>query len=135
MLYNLHHARPAIRRAEKAIVVEGYFDVLRAVEVGVENVVAPLGTALTSDQAALLKRYTPEVLLLYDNDQAGMRASFRVSSASHAAGSAVTSSHAFPSQKAETSDGRNSRPRSFLARALAAIRWEKISPAPGAIDR
>jgi DNA primase len=77
LLYNLHHARPSIRRAEKAIVVEGFFDVLRAVEVDVENVVAPLGTALTSDQAALLKRYTTEVVLLYDNDHAGMRASFR----------------------------------------------------------
>lgn len=77
LLYNLHHARPSIRREEKAIVVEGFFDVLRAVEAGVENVVAPLGTAFTSDQSALLKRYTPEVVLLYDNDQAGMRASFR----------------------------------------------------------
>ena len=77
LLYNLHHARPAIRRAEKAIIVEGYFDVLRAVEAGVENVVAPLGTALTSDQAALLKRYTAEVVLLFDNDPAGLRASFR----------------------------------------------------------
>ncbi len=77
LLYNLHYARPAIRRAEKAIVVEGYFDVLRAVEAGIEHVVAPLGTALTSDQAALLKRYTSEVVLLYDNDPAGLRASFR----------------------------------------------------------
>ncbi len=77
LLYNLHHARPAIRRAEKAIVVEGYFDVLRTVEAGMENVVAPLGTSLTSDQAALLKRYAAEVILLYDNDPAGLRASFR----------------------------------------------------------
>jgi DNA primase len=77
LLYNLHHARPAIRRAEKALVVEGYFDVLRAVEAGVDYVVAPLGTALTSDQCALLKRYTSEVVLLYDSDKAGMRASFR----------------------------------------------------------
>ena len=76
LLYNLHYARPAIRRAEKAIVVEGYFDVLRTVEAGIDNVVAPLGTALTSDQAALLKRYTTEVVLLYDNDPAGLRASF-----------------------------------------------------------
>ncbi len=90
LLYNLHHARPAIRRAEKAIVVEGYFDVLRAVEAGVENVVAPLGTALTSDQAALLKRYTPEVVLLYDNDQAGMRASFRAGDELLRAASRVT---------------------------------------------
>ncbi len=77
LLYNLHNSRSAIRRMEKAVVVEGYFDVLRAVEAGVEHVVAPLGTALTKDQAALLKRYTCEVVLLYDNDPAGMRASFR----------------------------------------------------------
>ncbi len=77
LLYNLHNARAAIRRNEKAVVVEGYFDVLRAVEAGIEHVVAPLGTALTSEQTALLKRYTREVVLLYDNDPAGMRASFR----------------------------------------------------------
>ena len=77
LLYNLHNARGAIRRNEKAVVVEGYFDVLRAVEVGIEHVVAPLGTALTSEQTALLKRYTREVVLLYDNDPSGMRASFR----------------------------------------------------------
>ncbi|MCH7490010.1 MAG: DNA primase [Gemmatimonadetes bacterium] len=77
LLYNLHNARAAIRRNEKAVVVEGYFDVLRAVEAGIEHVVAPLGTALTSEQTALLKRYTREVVLLYDNDPSGMRASFR----------------------------------------------------------
>ncbi len=77
LLYNLHNARAAIRQNEKAVVVEGYFDVLRAVEAGIEHVVAPLGTALTSEQTALLKRYTREVVLLYDNDAAGMRASFR----------------------------------------------------------
>lgn len=77
LLYNLHNARSAIRRTERAVVVEGYFDVLRAVEAGIEDVVAPLGTSLTSDQAELLKRYTREVVLLYDNDRAGMKASFR----------------------------------------------------------
>lgn len=77
LLYNLHHARPAIRRQERAVVVEGYFDVLRAVEAGIDYVVAPLGTALTTEQAALLKRYTTEVVLLYDSDAAGLRASFR----------------------------------------------------------
>jgi DNA primase len=76
-LYNLHFARNAIRREESALVVEGYFDVLRLVQAGIEHVVAPLGTALTGDQAELLKRYTRTVTLLYDSDPAGLRATFR----------------------------------------------------------
>src|SRR5690606_13994921 len=77
MLYNLHHAKNLIRREEAVVVVEGYFDVLRLVLAGVEHVVAPLGTALTSDQATLLARYTPQAILLYDSDAAGLRATFR----------------------------------------------------------
>jgi len=77
ILYNLHEAKHAIRRAERAVVVEGYFDVLRLVEAGIEEVVAPLGTSLTEDQANLLKRYTNSVMLLYDSDTAGLRATFR----------------------------------------------------------
>lgn len=77
MLYNLHHARQAIRRAEQAIVVEGYFDVLRLVLAGVEHCVAPLGTSLTEEQAQLLTRYTETVVILYDSDQAGLKATFR----------------------------------------------------------
>ncbi len=76
-LYNLHFARNAIRREESALVVEGYFDVLRLVQAGIEHVVAPLGTALTGDQVELLKRYTKSVTLLYDSDAAGLRATFR----------------------------------------------------------
>ena len=76
-LYNLHQATGAIRKAESIILVEGYFDVLRLVLAGLENVVAPLGTALTPDQAALLKRYASAAILLYDSDQAGLRATFR----------------------------------------------------------
>jgi DNA primase len=77
LLYNLHDAKHAIRKAERAVVVEGYFDVLRLVEHGVEETVAPLGTAFTVDQAKLLKRYTQAVILFYDSDTAGLRASFR----------------------------------------------------------
>ncbi len=77
LLYNLHDAKPAIRKSEQAVVVEGYFDVLRLIEVGVEGVVAPLGTSLTADQAKLLKRYTTSVIVLYDSDAAGLRATFR----------------------------------------------------------
>ncbi len=77
LLYNLQVAKHAMRRAERAIVVEGYFDVLRLGLAGIEEVVATLGTALTSDQAQLVKRYAPHVMLLYDSDDAGLRATFR----------------------------------------------------------
>jgi DNA primase len=76
-LYNLHQAKGPIRKEESVILVEGYFDVLRLVLAGVEHVVAPLGTALTPDQATLLRRFTSAATLLYDSDQAGLRATFR----------------------------------------------------------
>lgn len=76
-LYNLHAARQAIRKEEQVIIVEGYFDVIRLVLAGCENVVAPLGTAVTSEQAALLKRYAPTATLLLDSDSAGLKATFR----------------------------------------------------------
>jgi DNA primase len=90
LLYNLHAGKHAIRKAERAVVVEGYFDVLRLVEVGVEEVIAPLGTSLTADQAQLMKRYTKSVVLLYDNDAAGLRASFRAADVLLQAGLRVT---------------------------------------------
>jgi DNA primase len=76
-LYNLHAAKNAIRKEGVVILVEGYFDVLRLLLAGCEHVVAPLGTALTSDQAALLKRYTQQAILLLDSDMAGLKATFR----------------------------------------------------------
>lgn len=77
LLYNLHHAKQAIRQRGQAVVVEGYFDVLRLLDAGLDHVVAPLGTGLTSEQARLLRRFAEEVVLLYDSDAAGLRASFR----------------------------------------------------------
>jgi DNA primase len=77
LLYNLHLAKLPIRKEEMVILVEGYFDVLRLVLAGVEHVVAPLGTALTADQAVLLKRFVKEATLLYDSDRAGLQATFR----------------------------------------------------------
>jgi DNA primase len=73
----LHQAKGPIRKEESVILVEGYFDVIRLSLAGVEHVVAPLGTALTPDQAGLLKRFAPAATLLYDSDQPGLRASFR----------------------------------------------------------
>jgi DNA primase len=77
LLYNLHVAKHAMRKAERAILVEGQFDVLRVTLAGLEEVVAPLGTGLTEDQAALLQRHTSHVILLYDSDDPGLRATFR----------------------------------------------------------
>ena len=77
LLYNLHVAKHAIRKAERAILVEGYFDVLRLSLAGIEEVVAPLGTGLTPEQAQLVKRHVTQVILLYDPDDAGLRATFR----------------------------------------------------------
>ena len=77
LLYGLHWARNSIRRQNRAIIVEGYFDALRLILAGFDNVVAPLGTALTSDQASLLSRYSRDVVLLYDSDTAGLKATFR----------------------------------------------------------
>jgi len=75
-LYGLSWARHSIRREEAALVVEGYMDVVSLAAHGFENVVAPLGTALTPEQAKLLSRYTTRVLLLFDSDAAGLKATF-----------------------------------------------------------
>jgi len=77
LLYGLNWARHAIRRDERLLLVEGYFDVVRLVLAGIESVVAPLGTALTEDQAAMIARQTKNVFLLYDSDVAGQKATFR----------------------------------------------------------
>jgi DNA primase len=77
LLYNLANARHAIRKEERVLIVEGYFDALRLVDAGVENVVAPMGTALTEGQAELLTRYAKQVVLLYDSDGPGQKATFR----------------------------------------------------------
>lgn len=77
LLYGLSWSRGAIRRAETALVMEGYMDFVSLAAHGVENGVAPLGTAMTPKQAELLARYTKRVILLYDSDTAGLKATFR----------------------------------------------------------
>jgi DNA primase catalytic core len=73
-LYALNVARSAIRKYDRAYLVEGTLDVKRMHTVGVENTVAPCGTALTVEQAKLLKKYTNKVTLVYDGDLAGRNA-------------------------------------------------------------
>ena len=77
LLYGLNWAKQAIRKADRLIIVEGYFDVIRLMIAGITEVVAPLGTALTPQQAELIGKYTKNVFLLYDSDQAGLKATFR----------------------------------------------------------
>lgn len=77
MLYGLNWARNAIRRADRVLLVEGYFDLVRLVVAGVEEVIAPLGTALTTEQAALIARHSKNAFLVYDSDKAGLKATFR----------------------------------------------------------
>lgn len=76
-LYGLAQAREAISRGKTAIVVEGYFDAVVLADGGVHHVVSPLGTALTTDQARLLKRYAETVVLAFDPDAAGETATLR----------------------------------------------------------
>jgi DNA primase len=76
-LFGLAVAREAINERKRAILVEGYLDVIALAQAGIRNVVAPLGTALTSDQIRLLKRFTDEFLVLFDGDPAGIAAAAR----------------------------------------------------------
>ena len=77
LLYGLNWAKQTIRKADRLLLVEGYFDLIRLVLAGIDEVVAPLGTALTEAQASLIRKYTKNVFLLYDSDAAGQKATFR----------------------------------------------------------
>lgn len=77
VLYGIFQAKREISRTDKCYLVEGYTDVLALHQSGIENVVASSGTALTSDQIRLIRRFTPNVTILYDGDEAGIKASLR----------------------------------------------------------
>lgn len=77
VLYGLNLAKSEIIRQDKCYLVEGYTDVISMHKAGFENVVASSGTALTTDQIRLIKRFTRNITILYDGDQAGIMASFR----------------------------------------------------------
>jgi DNA primase len=73
-LYGLHAALDAIRKTGRAVVVEGNFDVMSLHEAGIEEAVAPMGTALTAEQVAMLSRLAQRVVVVFDGDEAGQRA-------------------------------------------------------------
>ncbi|MFW5700097.1 MAG: DNA primase [Cyclobacteriaceae bacterium] len=77
VLYGLYFAKRSIVQNDKCYLVEGYTDVLSLHQSGIENVVASSGTALTIDQIRLIKRFTNNITILYDGDEAGLKASLR----------------------------------------------------------
>jgi DNA primase len=77
VLYGLHLAKNAIVKHDMCYLVEGYTDVVSMHQAGVENVVSSSGTSLTEGQIRLIRRYTPNITILYDGDSAGIKASFR----------------------------------------------------------
>jgi DNA primase len=77
VLYGLYQARTAIRKEKECFLVEGYTDVLAMSQEGIENVVASSGTALTVEQIHLIRRFTPNITILYDGDKAGQAAALR----------------------------------------------------------
>jgi len=77
LLYGLDRARKPIRAADQAVIVEGYLDVIALHQAGYENVVSPMGTALTEEQLRLLKRFTRKIVLALDPDTAGQKAVLR----------------------------------------------------------
>jgi DNA primase len=77
ILYGSYFARQAIDKADECLLVEGYTDVLALHQAGIENVVASGGTSLTPDQLRLIKKYTQNLTILYDGDNAGIKAALR----------------------------------------------------------
>ena len=77
ILYNYHRAHQKLKKDEAIIIMEGYFDVIRASTVGVDNCVAPMGTALTEKHIKILKKITNNIILCFDGDEAGLEATIR----------------------------------------------------------
>jgi DNA primase len=77
LLFGLHQSKRSIANARQAIVLEGQLDLITTFEAGIQNVVAPQGTALTARHAALLRRFADEVILFFDADEAGQKAAER----------------------------------------------------------
>jgi DNA primase len=76
-LYGLFHSKEEIRSGSKAILVEGYMDLISLFQHGIKNVVASSGTSLTEEQAQLLSRFTKNIIVLFDADDAGQKAALR----------------------------------------------------------
>ena len=77
ILYAMDHALPLIRQNKTVLLAEGYIDVIALHQAGVSNAVAPLGTAFTGEQAALIHRWAEKAILFFDEDEAGQKAAYK----------------------------------------------------------
>lgn len=77
VLYGMYFAKKAIKQNDRCLLVEGYTDVISLNQNGIENVVASSGTSLTEGQIRLIRRFTPNITILYDGDAAGIKAALR----------------------------------------------------------
>ncbi len=134
-LYGLALARDAIRKADRAVVVEGYLDVIALAQAGIGEVVAPLGTALTAEQLRLLRRFTETVIACFDGDlaDAGRRRAASPSSSRPGSGAAAPS---FPPPRIPTPSCARRDARRWRACSRPRSRWSRpswaSSPAPSA---
>ena len=124
MLYGLHWAKDAMRRDGRAVLMEGYLDVARALEAGVDGAVATCGTALTPAHARLLRRFTDRVVVNFDQDAAGQRAARK--------GLDVLLEEGFKVQVVELPEGHD--PDSFLKEFGADAYRRRLDEAPGYME-
>src|SRR5437762_4630564 len=118
VVFGLDLARDPIARQGNGVLMEGQFDVITAHQFGVDNAVASSGTALTEDQVRLLKRFTDELLLVFDADRAGQQAMRKAA--------VLASQHGMRTRAATLPDGMD--PDEFLrsSGAQAAERWQAV---------
>lgn len=124
VLYGLHWAKDAMRKDGRAVLMEGYLDVARALEAGVEGAVATCGTALTPAHARLLRRFTDRVVVNFDQDAAGQRAARK--------GLDVLLEEGFKVQVVELPEGHD--PDSFLKEFGADAYRRRLDEAPGYME-
>jgi len=128
-LYRLHEARSAIRRTRQAVLFEGYVDCIKAWSAGVHNGVATMGTALTAEHAAMLKRFADEIVLCYDGDDAGQAAAHKSIPLLEGEGFTVRVS-VLPGRMDPdeyiTAHGAESFVREFIEGAVSAIKFQLI---------
>ncbi|MCW8893643.1 MAG: toprim domain-containing protein, partial [Deltaproteobacteria bacterium] len=124
VLFGLFQARQAMRQSGEVLLVEGYFDQLALYRAGIPQVVATCGTALTVDHARILKRYVQRVVLLFDQDEAGRKATFKAMG--------VLQEEGVPASVIELSDGED--PDSFVQKYGSETFSEKLAQARPVMD-
>jgi DNA primase len=135
-LYGLHLAKDKCGTSDMVHIVEGYLDLLTLHQYGIENTVATLGTALTTDHVRILSRYVPRMILVYDSDEAGIRSALRCIDIFWREHADFSRGDVFQEEKADTHilvlpDGHD--PDSYLRKEGAESFCQSADQAPGII--